>query len=77
MKGRAPLFKVMADDYERRAAEEKAAKQQFYAEAVGSYKVARVSQLISGEVQVRPPPAAAAHDGVHGRSSSGELMKQG
>jgi len=69
----------MQDDYERRVAEEQAAKQQFYTEAVGSYKVARVSQLISGEVQVRPPPGAgplALSDGSggRGRSPSGAFL---
>jgi hypothetical protein len=53
--GRAPLFKLMEDDYERRAAEEQAAKEAFYSEAVGTFKMARVSQLVSGEVLVRPP----------------------
>ena len=39
--GRAPLYRVMEEDFLRRASEEQAAKQQFYAEAVGNYKTAR------------------------------------
>lgn len=66
----------MEDDFERRKAEEQAAKQQFYAEAVGSYKMARVSQLVNGEVHVRPSPpgpgaAAVSSMGGSGRSPTG------
>lgn len=37
--GRAPLFKLMADGYESRVAEEQAAKEQFYKE-VGRQRLA-------------------------------------
>lgn len=46
--GRPPLFQVMEEDYVRRAAVEDAARQLFYSEAVGAYKMARVSQLVGG-----------------------------
>ena len=68
--GRAPLFKLMEEDYERRAAEQQEAKQQFYVEAVGAYKMARVSQLVSGEVLVRPPPGPAPGEEGSWRSPS-------
>ena len=44
--GQAPLFKQMEEEFERRAAQESAERQQHYSEAVGAYKMARVAQLV-------------------------------
>jgi hypothetical protein len=45
----------MEQDWQKRAAAEEAARKAFYDEEVAKAKMARVSQLVSGEVVIRPP----------------------
>lgn len=54
-RGHAPLYKLMEEDYDKRIAAEEAAKKEWYKEEVGKNKMATVSQLVSGEVHIKPP----------------------
>ena len=45
----------MEEEWGKRMAAEEAARKAVYDEEVGRNKMARVSQLVSGEVVIRPP----------------------
>lgn len=53
--GRPPLFKTMEEDFLVRSAAEEEARRAAYEAEVAAAKLATVSQLISGEVVVKPP----------------------
>lgn len=73
--GRPPLFKTMEDDYLARQAAEEAAKRSAYKEEVAAAKLATVSQLVSGQVVVKPPSWAGSGSISPGRSRSpGEFI---
>lgn len=56
--GRAPLFQLMEEDYLARQAAEQEAKRAAYEAEVAAAKLATVSQLVSGEVVIKPPPGS-------------------
>jgi hypothetical protein len=60
----------MEDDYLARQAAEEAAKRSAYKEEVAAAKLATVSQLVSGQVVVKPPSWAGSDSISPGRSRS-------
>eukprot|EP00879_Flechtneria_rotunda_P008231 GHRR01008624.1.p1 GENE.GHRR01008624.1~~GHRR01008624.1.p1 ORF type:complete len:706 (+),score=329.59 GHRR01008624.1:341-2458(+) len=65
-RSRPPLFKVMEDEWKSKAAAEAEAKRAAYEAEVAAAKLATVSQLVKGEVVIRP----AGRDNSPGRSHS-------
>lgn len=65
---RAPLFKLMEDDFKARMQAEEEAKRAAYEAEVAAAKLATVSQLVKGEVVIKPPAGSIA-----GRRSLGKL----
>eukprot|EP00775_Hariotina_reticulata_P010455 gene10455-10614_t len=74
-RGRPPLFKLMEQDFQERLHAEAAAKRAAYEAEVAAGKLATVSQLVKGEVVVRPPPVQGNSSSSPGRSHSpGAIM---
>jgi hypothetical protein len=70
--GRAPLFKLMEDDFKAKMQAEEEAKRAAYEAEVAAAKLATVSQLVKGEVVIKPPAGSISP----GRRSPGELTGQ-
>lgn len=71
-RGRPPLFQQMEVEFERRQQEALAAKRAAYEAEVAAAKLATVSQLVSGEVVIRPPAGSISP----GRSRSPGAQRQ-
>jgi hypothetical protein len=67
--GRAPLFKLMEDDFKAKMQAEEEAKRAAYEAEVAAAKLATVAQLVKGEVVIKPPAGSVSP----GRRSPGEL----
>ncbi len=72
--GRAPLYKVMEEQFERTKAGQEAARRAFYEEEVGHKKMATVSQLVAGEVHVTPPSRPMPYAPPERNTSPGEAF---